>query len=76
MKKLWLVTGATGHVGTILVSVLQQRGEHVRVLVLPDNIAEHSDVGICEGDIRNRESLIPFFDRATTTMYLWSIVRL
>ena len=63
MKKLWLVTGATGHVGTILVSVLQQRGEHVRVLVLPDNIAEHSDVGICEGDIRNRESLIPFFDR-------------
>ena len=63
MKKLWLVTGATGHVGTILISVLQQRGEHVRVLVLPDNIAEHSDVGICEGDIRNRESLIPFFDR-------------
>ena len=63
MKKLWLVTGATGHVGTILVSVLQQRGEQVRVLVLPDNIAEHSDVGICEGDIRNRESLIPFFDR-------------
>ena len=63
MKKLWLVTGATGHVGTILVSVLQQRGEHVRVLVLPDNIAEHSDVGICEGDIRNKESLIPFFDR-------------
>ena len=64
MKKLWLVTGATGHVGTILVSVLQQRGAHVRILVLPNsNVAAYSNIGICEGDIRNRESLIPFFDR-------------
>ncbi len=64
MKKLWLVTGATGHVGTILVSVLQQRGEHVRALVRPNsNIVAHSNVEIYEGDIRNRESLIPFFDR-------------
>ena len=64
MKKLWLVTGATGHVGTILVSVLQQRGEHVRALVRPNsNVAAHSNIEICEGDIRNRESLIPFFDR-------------
>ena len=64
MKKLWLVTGATGHVGTILVSVPQQRGEHVRALVRPNsNIVAHSNVEIYEGDIRNRESLIPFFDR-------------
>ena len=64
MKKLWLVTGATGHVGTILVSVLQQRGEHVRALVRSNsNIVAHSNVEIYEGDIRNRESLIPFFDR-------------
>ena len=64
MKKLWLVTGATGHVGTILVSVLQQRGEHVRALVRPNsNIVAHSNVEIYEGDIRNRESLIPYFDR-------------
>ena len=64
MKKLWLVTGATGHVGTILVSVLQQRGEHVRALVRPNsNIVAHSNVEIYVGDIRNRESLIPFFDR-------------
>ena len=64
MKKLWLVTGATGHVGTILVSVLQQRGEHVRALVRPNsNIVAHSNVEIYEGDIRNRELLIPFFDR-------------
>ena len=64
MKKLWLVTGATGHVGTILVSVLQQRGEHVRALVRPNSsLPAHSNVEICEGDIRDRESLKPFFDR-------------
>lgn len=64
MKKLWLVTGATGHVGSILVSALKQRGEHVRALVRPgSNVDVYSDVEICEGDIRNRESLIPFFDR-------------
>ena len=64
MKKLWLVTGATGHVGTILVSVLQQRGEYVRALVRRNsNIVAHANVEIYEGDIRNRESLIPFFDR-------------
>ena len=64
MKKLWLVTGTTGHVGTILVSVLQQRGEHVRALVRPNSsLPAHSNVEICEGDIRDRESLKPFFDR-------------
>jgi dihydroflavonol-4-reductase len=64
MKKLWLVTGATGHVGTILVSVLQQRGEHVRALVRPSSsVIANSNIEICEGDIGSRESLIPFFDR-------------
>ncbi len=64
MKKLWLVTGATGHVGTALVSALQQREAHVRALVLPgSNAPVPSAVEIYEGDIRNRASLIPFFDR-------------
>ena len=64
MKKLWLITGATGHVGTILVSALLQRNEHVRILIRPNSrAAAPSDVEICEGDIRNKESLIPFFDR-------------
>ena len=71
MKKLWLVTGATGHVGTILVSVLQQRGEHVRILVRPGSIvAANSNVEICQGDIRNRESLVSFLTGVTTTMSL------
>ena len=77
MKKLWLVTGATGHVGTILVSVLQQRGEHVRILVRPgSSVAAPASVEICQGDIRDRESLIPFLTGETTTMFPWFTVRL
>ena len=30
-----LVTGATGHIGNVLVRWLRQRGEAVRALVLP-----------------------------------------
>jgi len=64
MKKLWLITGSTGHVGTVLVSVLRQRDAHIRVLVRPNSKADiPPGVEVCEGDIRNRESLIPFFDR-------------
>ena len=65
MKKLWLITGATGHVGTILVSALLQRNEHVRILIRPNSrAAAPSNVEVCEGDIRNKESLTSFFDRS------------
>ncbi|MCR4722456.1 MAG: NAD-dependent epimerase/dehydratase family protein [Eubacteriales bacterium] len=64
MKKLYLITGATGHVGTVLVSELLDRNEHVRILVLPDHIDRvPSGVEICDGDITEEKSLIPFFDR-------------
>ena len=33
MTKLFLITGATGHVGTVLVRELLRRGEKVRALV-------------------------------------------
>ena len=64
MKKLWLITGSTGHVGTVLVSTLRQRDAHIRVLVRPGSkVSVPSGIEVCQGDIRNRESLIPFFDR-------------
>jgi dihydroflavonol-4-reductase len=33
---MWLATGATGHIGNVLVRQLIERGEKVRVLILPD----------------------------------------
>ena len=64
IKKLYLITGATGHVGTILVSELQKRKQHVRALVLRDDAgAVPSGAEICFGDITDNESLILFFQR-------------
>ena len=64
MKKLYLITGATGHVGTVLVSELMRRSEQIRALVLPGH-ERHLPQGIdvVEGDITEENSLVPFFDR-------------
>ena len=64
MKKLYLITGASGHVGTVLVSELVKRGESIRALVLPGH-GKHlpKEIDVIEGDITEMNSLIPFFDR-------------
>ena len=64
MSKLYLITGATGHVGTVLVDRLVERHANIRVLVHNGATAQlSSGVDICCGDIRDRNSLLPFFQR-------------
>lgn len=63
MKKLYLVTGATGHLGTVLISELIKRGENIRALVRAGKEGQvQSGVEICLGDIRDKESLKSFFN--------------
>ena len=65
MRKLYLVTGATGHVGTVLIDELLRRHEHIRALVLPGRgKLLPQGVEIVEGNILEEPSLIPFFDRS------------
>ncbi len=55
-----LVTGATGHVGNVLIRKLLQRGEKVRVLVLKDDDLtplKGLNVEKVEGDVRNFEDV-------------------
>ena len=55
-----LVTGATGHIGNVLVRKLVERGEKVRVLILPgENSAPLAglDVETMEGDVLDMPSL-------------------
>lgn len=61
---LYLVTGAMGHLGNIIVGKLRQQGVQVRGLALPeDHSIPHFDPGveIVRGDVCDPESLIPFF---------------
>ncbi|HWQ46540.1 MAG TPA: SDR family oxidoreductase [Longilinea sp.] len=57
-----LVTGATGHLGNVLVRELINRGEQVRALILPDedlSPIKGLPVEVVKGDILKPESLIP-----------------
>jgi nucleoside-diphosphate-sugar epimerase len=55
-----LITGGNGLLGRHLVTALAQRGDHVRVLVLPDEDStwlEERGVAVHRGDIRRPETL-------------------
>lgn len=57
---MWLVTGATGHIGNVLVRTLVEQGEKVRALLLPKESRESIkdlDVEIVEGDVLDLDSL-------------------
>lgn len=57
---MWLVTGATGHIGNVLARELLARGEKVRALIPPAESREplHGlDVEVVEGDILDLDSV-------------------
>jgi dihydroflavonol-4-reductase len=58
---MWLVTGATGHVGNVLVRKILEHGEKVRALILPGESRESIsglNIEAVEGDILNFNSVI------------------
>jgi dihydroflavonol-4-reductase len=64
---LYLVTGACGHLGSQIVKLLVLRGERVRVLTLPgenDSLLRGLKVESVSGDVRDIDSLRPFFQSA------------
>jgi dihydroflavonol-4-reductase len=57
---MWLVTGATGHIGNVLVRELVRRGERVRALIPPKEsraALNGLDVESVEGDVLNPDSM-------------------
>jgi dihydroflavonol-4-reductase len=72
-----LVTGATGHIGNVLVRDLVKRGEKVRALVLPGedlSPIDGIDLEICYGNVLDRESLHRAFDGVDYVFHLAGII--
>ena len=68
-----LVTGATGLLGNALLPELQQRGEQIRVLVLPSENAEkltRQGIEVVRGDVTEAGSLVPAVKDVETVVHL------
>lgn len=62
MSKLYLVTGGTGHVGTVLINELLAKNVSIRALVRPGRREGiPAGVDVYEGDITNLDSMRDFF---------------
>lgn len=72
-----VVTGATGHIGNVLVRELLARGQPVRALVMPADDRrplEGLDVELVHGDVRLLPSLKEAFGGAEVVFHLAGIV--
>lgn len=72
-----VVTGATGHIGNVLVRELLSHGQIVRAIVLPkDNLRPFSGLNIetVNGDVTDKASLETAFQGADTVFHLAGIV--
>jgi dihydroflavonol-4-reductase len=72
-----LITGATGHIGNVLVRKLFERGEKVRALILPGEDRRSLaglNVEIVEGDVLNAESLQRAFEGAQRVYHLAGVI--
>jgi len=72
-----VVTGATGHVGNVLVRKLLKYNEKVRIFIPPSEdlkLLENLDIEIVEGDIRDINLLTKAFKGAELVYHLAGIV--
>jgi len=62
MEQLYLVTGAAGHLGSVITQQLIKTGKHVRALVLPNEKHIPKTADVCVGNVCDRESMRSFFE--------------
>jgi dihydroflavonol-4-reductase len=74
---MWLVTGATGHIGNVLTRSLLARGEKVRALILPNESRtplNGLDVEAVEGDVLNLDSVFQSLRGVTGIFHLAGVI--
>jgi nucleoside-diphosphate-sugar epimerase len=72
-----LVTGATGHIGNVLVRLLNERGERVRAMIMPGENPtplQGLDVEIIEADVLDYQSLLTAFKQIDVVYHLAGII--
>jgi dihydroflavonol-4-reductase len=72
-----LVTGATGHIGNVLVRLLLERGKKIRAMIMPgEDITPLSglDVEVVEADVLDYQSLLKAFDQVDIVYHLAGII--
>lgn len=63
MKRLYIVTGANGHLGSTIIRMLKRKHADIRGLILPQEEAEDAPcVRYIHGDVRDKASLEPLFE--------------
>ena len=63
MERLFIITGADGHLGSALVRLLRTRKVKVRGFVLPGHSpVKVPEVTYYEGDVRDKDSMRPLFE--------------
>jgi dihydroflavonol-4-reductase len=72
-----LVTGATGHIGNVLVRLFNERGEKVRAMIMAGEDPaplNGLDVEIIEADVLDYSSLLKAFDSIDVVYHLAGII--
>lgn len=72
-----LVTGATGHIGNVLVRLLLERGEKIRAMIMPGEDPtplNGLDMEIIEADVLDYQSLLKAFEHIDVVYHLAGII--
>lgn len=63
MERIYIVTGAKGHLGSTVVRLLEQKKAWVRGLILPSEQAtDHGNTRYSKGNVCDKDSLRPLFE--------------
>ena len=76
MNRLYIVTGAAGHLGNTIIRMLKERKVAVRGLILPsETVTPGENVTYFQGDVRDGASMEPLFagceEQETTQRESW-----
>lgn len=77
LMEQFIVTGATGHIGNVMVRKLCEQGQNVKVLALPNedlSPLENLKVDIVFGDVTDRDFVFKFIEKDAVVMHLAGII--